>query len=557
MSVLALRDYQRACVLSVRRAWGRGVRRPAAVLPTGAGKTVTFAGLAADMHSLGVRTLILAHRDELIEQAARTVRAAAPDLRVGIYKAERREYRGRDVVVASVQSLTREARRAELAAAGFRLVIVDEAHHGVANTYMSILRDLGCFDEDPMTGAYALGVSATLGRADRVALGQVWQEVVYRRDIVPMIREGYLVNVKGIRVKVDGLDLARVKRTGGDYQDRALSEAMHAALAPAAVARAYVEHAKDRAGVLFAPTVAMAYEMAEALNAEGIPAVGLDGSLPTAERRRILADHARGDVQVVCNCAVLTEGWDAPWISAVVIARPTSSAALYVQMAGRGLRPHPGKRDALIIDVVGVTGRHRLASVVDLGGAERVEQLEKELECYEPDEEIDLLGLLDPGAGGGRRRDDPGADGPLVSEIVDLFGASRQAWLRTARGVWFLSAGDALIFLAPEADPGRYAVARVRNRAGGEFLQRDVDLDMAMSWGEQYAASEAAVLVRRGSQWRKGAPGANQVAKAEQLGIAHGGLNKGALSDLISTRLATIRLDPMPCVSTVNERGYW
>jgi len=235
MTILKLRDYQTEAIAAVRRAWSTGTRRPAVVLPTGSGKTVIFAGLAAEMHGRGVRSVVLAHRDELIEQAAHKVKAVAPHLRVGIVKGTRREIRGRDVIVASVQSLTRAERRAELAAAGPRLVIVDEAHHAVANTYMAILRDLGCFVEDPMEGAYALGVTATLGRSDRVALGQVWQDVVYKRDIVSMIRAGYLVNAKGARVRVEGLDLGRVKRTGGDFQDAALSEAMHEALAPAAV----------------------------------------------------------------------------------------------------------------------------------------------------------------------------------------------------------------------------------------------------------------------------------------------------------------------------------
>jgi hypothetical protein len=262
-------------------------------------------------------------------------------------------------------------------------------------------------------------------------------------------------------------------------------------------------------------------------------------------------------VQVVCNCAVLTEGFDAPWCSAVVIARPTSSAPLFVQMAGRALRPHPGKRDAMIIDVVGVTGRHRLASVVDLGGAERVEKLDAELAAYAEGDEIDLLGLLDPASARDRHEEWRGEDGVLHSEIVDLFGQSRQAWLRTARGVWFLSAGDKLIFLAPEADPGRYAVARCeQHKAGGQYLQRDVDLDMAMSWGEQYAA-ESVVLTRRGAGWRKQAPSQQQLVMAARIDVSSEGRSRGELSDAISTRLATDRLDAMPAVRTVNDRGYW
>jgi superfamily II DNA or RNA helicase len=552
-AMLKLRDYQSAAIDATRQAWAGGIRRAAVVLPTGAGKTVVFAHLAAIMHERGVRTLVLAHRDELIEQAAAKLRAVAPDLRVGIVKGARREIRGRDVIVASVQSLVRQPRRDELARAGIRLVIVDECHHGVANTYMSILRDLGCFDEDPMTGAYALGVTATLGRSDRVALGQVWQEVVYKRDIVEMIREGYLVNARGVRVRVEGLDLAAVKRRHGDFADQALAEAMHAALAPKAVARAYGEHAAGRQGILFAPTVEMAYEMAEALRGEGVAATGIDGGMAMGERRAVLADFQRGDVQVVTNCMILTEGFDAPWCSAVVIARPTSSAPLYVQMAGRALRPHPGKQDALILDVVGVTGRHKLASVVDLVGADRVEKLPDDLAEYD---EIDLLGLDEAQSAGPAPRL-PGADGPLVSEIVDLFGTRRQAWLRTARGVWFLSAGDNLIFLAPGMEVGRYSVARCPAKAaGGEFVRQDLDLDMAMSWGEQYAG-EAFVLTRRGATWREREPSQGQLNTAHVMSLPADGMNRGQLSDAISTVIASRRIDQMPCVASVSERSYW
>lgn len=561
MTILKLRDYQESAILAVRQAWSDGTRRPAVVLPTGAGKTVVFAHLAAQMRELGVRTLILAHRDELIEQAAAKVRAVAPDLRVGIVKGPRREIRGRDVVVASVQSLARAPRRAEIAAAGLRLVIVDECHHAVANTYVTVLRDMGCFDDDLERGAYALGVTATMGRSDRVALGQVWQDVVYRRDIVEMIREGHLVNAKGVRVRVEGLDLAAVKRRAGDFADGALAEAMHASLAPAAIARAYVEHAKDRAGVLFAPGVAMAYEMAEALTAEGVEARGIDGTMAMVDRRKVLGDYARGDVQVICNAMVLTEGWDAPWCSAVVIARPTSSASLYVQMAGRGLRPYPGKLDALIMDVVGVTGKHRLASIADLGGADRVEQLDDELAQYEPDAEVDLLELLDAESGGGGMfHVDPGADGPLTSEVVDLFGASRQAWLRTPRGVWFLQAGDDLVFIAPSSTGmvGQYAVAKCPAYAqGGEFLRDGLDLDMAMSWGEHHA-SEARNLTRKSAGWRKRAPSGGQLGRAAQLGIVvQPFATMGDVSDAIGAAIAAGRIDPMPCVASVNERGYW
>lgn len=558
--LIKLRDYQEAAISATRRRWSEGVRRPAVVLPTGAGKTIVFAHIVTEMRELGVKSIVLAHRDELIQQAAKKLRGEAPDLRIGIWKARQREWRGRDAVVASVASLKTAEARAELARFGARLVIVDECHHATANTYMNALRDFGCFADGGLeNGAAALGVTATLGRADRVALGQVWEEVVYQRSILDMIREGYLVNMRGLRVRIDGLDLSRVKRVAGDFQDRALAEAMHDALAPKAIARAYREHAIDRQGIVFAPSVDMAYELAEAFNAEGISAAGLDGTTPTEERREILARSARGELQVITNCGVLTEGFDAPHISCVVIARPTSSGPLYVQMVGRGSRLHPGKRDCLVMDVVGVTGKHKLTNMVDLMGADRVERLPDELREYD---EFDLLGFADEqdaGAGGPMWRE-PGRDGPLVAEIVDLFTASRRAWLRTRRGVWFLPAGkDKLIFLAPGLEPGRYNVGRCPIRtAGGEWLREGVDLEMAMSLGEQHAAGEYGYLSQRSASWRRGEPGSTQIAKALSLGITDlVGMSKGDLSDRISFEVASARLDNARAVATVSERGYW
>lgn len=563
MSILALRDYQAEAIAAVRQAWASGTRRPAIVLPTGAGKTVVFAHVVKIMHELGVLSLILVHRDELVRQAVDKLAQVAPDLAVGVIGGGVCEIAGVDVIVASVQSLAGrrgEFRRAQLVRHGVRLVIVDEAHHAVADSYVTVMRELGCFDSDRNQGAFALGVTATLGRSDRVALGQVWEDVPYRRDIIDMIREGHLVNAKGIRVRVEGLDLRSVARSRGDWRDGALSEAMHAAMAPEAVARAYVEHCKDRQGILFAPDVDMAYEMADALCDVGIPAEGIDGAMRIDARRDVLRRFARGETQVVANCMILTEGFDAPWCSAVVIARPTSSGPLYVQMAGRGLRPYPGKSDALIMDVVGVTGRHKLASMVDLAGADRVEALPDDLAEYD---ELDLLALDELGQGGtGFGRDEPErVDGALIHEIVELFGLSRSAWLRTDRGVWFLSAGDDVVFIAPSAEPGAYSVARAPlHKGGGEWLREGVDLSMAMSWGEQYASeSGAKTLTQRKAPWRKSLElRTQQITMAANLDISIiEGMTRGELSDMITGRLASRRIDAMPCVAGVTQAGYW
>lgn len=576
--MVTLRDYQVTGIGAVREAWAGGERRPAIVLPTGTGKTTVFSSVQGEMAEHGIVSLTLAHRDELIEQAAARAREMNPGLRVGIVKGPREEIRGRQIIVASVATLGRsdaagQRRRDALVRAGVRLVVVDECHHAVADSYMRVLRDLGCFEPVPadgsLTGCYALGVTATMTRSDRMALGQVWERVVYRKDILSSIREGYLVPVRGLRVRVAGLDLSRVHKTAGDFRQGELAAALHDANAPKAITRAYLEHAPGRKAIAFTPSVELAYELAQAMRDEGIAAEAFDGNTPTDDRRGVLRRLRSGELQVVVNCGVLTEGFDEPSIECVIMARPTQSAGLYVQMAGRGLRPSPftGKRDCLLLDVVGVTGRHKLAGLVDLAGADRNEELPDELAIYDelPDEQaVDLLDLMDPGSAL-RRTAAVAPDGPLVVERVDLFEESRAAWLRTARGVWFLELpGERLVFIAPEAARGRYAVCETgHSDVSGRYLHRGLDLETALLRGEAEASRMmGGVLIKKSAKWRAQAPTSGQSAKAVRLGVAletePGEFkSKGALSDEIAVIKAGARLDHMGLVSTVSVDGYW
>lgn len=534
---LALRDYQHAANSSVAVDLAAGLRRVAVVLPTGTGKTVTFASEAARMAERGERTLVLAHRDELVNQARHKLLEIQPDLQVGIVKAERNEANARDAVVASVHSLVSPARRAKLFGAGrFARVVVDECHHAVAKTYVDILTDAGCFDPDAST--CAVGYTATLGRGDGLALGKVWEKVSYQMDILDAIRAGHLIDVRGLRVTVKGLDLDQVARTAGDYQDDAMGRALIDADAPQAIAKAYLEHASDRQGIAFAPSVDMAHATADALNAVGITSASIWGAQPLDDRRAVLADFYAGKIQVLSNCMVLTEGFDAPQASCVVIARPTSSAPLYVQMVGRVLRPFPGQSHALVLDVVGVGGRIRLAGMADLAGVEVPEGstiveavAEAEAEAEESAGRIEKASRLLKAT-------------KLHATEFDLFGESRRAWLRTDGGAWFLSAGEYLIFLAPGTEPGRFHVAKCSTKTqGGQWLREDCDLSLAMSWGEQFAAEISQTLTSRKSGWRKLEPTDGQRDACRSLGIITDGRTRGEVSDDMSIRIASRRLD--------------
>ncbi|MGW4541607.1 DEAD/DEAH box helicase [Streptomyces chartreusis] len=523
---LPLRPYQRAAIDAVYRAINNGCTRPAVLLPTGAGKTVVFSHLAAEQHARGIRTLVIAHTGELIEQAANKIRAVAPGLNVGIVKAERDEHPGADVIIGSVQTLARPHRRE--AVTGVGLVVVDEAHHAAADTYMGVLEHFGCLDAGPTP---CVGFTATMKR-ENGGLAEVWQDIVYKRDILEMIADRHLVNVRGKRVVVDSLDLDAVKTRHGDLQDSQLAQALDESNAASVVAEAYAEFAADRAGVVFTPTVETAKSMAEVLTDRGIRAAAVWGDMPKEERAATLKAYADGDIQVLANAMLLTEGFDAPWASCAVIARPTKSAGLYVQMVGRVLRPWQGKKDALVLDVMGASTRHKLATLADL----------TEHELVVDDGQSLAAAALD---------DDPDAFPGLRSVAVDwadvnLFDESRVRWLRTRVGTWFIPAGEALYFLLPGDEPGSYRIRRSTPVEGVRAPSPDPEypLEFAMQWAEIYAERAARQLARRGAGWRHRPPSAKQLGWCRYKRISvPPGATAGDVSDLQAVHEASLRID--------------
>lgn len=550
MTLLALRDYQREALSAVEAALGRGVARPAVQLPTGVGKTVVFAHGAARWLAgvgRGRRVLVLAHRTELIDQAAAKLRSVAPDLRIGIVKASSNQTLA-DVVVGSVPTLAGVRRRAMISGVG--KIIVDECHHATARSYVDILDHYGAFDER----AVAVGYTATMVRGDKMALGDVWQDVVYSRSIADMIAAGWLVRPRGIRVRVADLDLGGVRRSRGDYAEGSLGDAIEQSMAPEAVAKAVREHASGRPTLLFAPLVRTAKVFCDALVAEGFSAAVVSALTPVDERARLLEDFRARRLQVLCNAMVFTEGTDLPLASCVVIARPTTNAGLYVQMVGRVLRPDIGKADALVLDVVGASQRHALAAHVQLFGEESVERQQRE-DAGVGEDELDVgeldAGELDMVSGLGLDLDDPSwRNGPLVSEVVDLFHGSESAWMRTRAGVWFLAAGERYIALVP-GDPGARGgydvVAMHRYRVGeSRWVVRGVeDLSYAMAWAEGDVSGAETMTARRERSWRAQRPSEKQRQLARRYGIViTEGMHSGEVSARISVEMASARIDP-------------
>lgn len=400
---IALRPYQVQAVNAIVSEFKAGNRSTLLVLATGLGKTVVFSSLAARAKG---RVLVLAHRDELIQQAHSKLCAAAPGKNVGIVKARVREW-DRHIIVASVQSLT--ARHFATIPADISLVITDESHHAYAAGYQAIYQHLKAGESG---GPYHLGVTATPNRADGKGLASVFQSVAYEYGLFDAIEDGWLCKLRALRIRT-GVNLQGVSTKHGDFAAGELEDAVNTANRNELCVKAWKEHASDRQTVCFTAGVKHAYDLAEAFRAEGVPAAALCGETPTEDRRGLLAGLSSGVIRVLCNASVLTEGFDEPSLRCIMLAKPTKSESLYIQMVGRSTRLHPGKEDALILDLSDNAGRHRLVQLADLDGAERAKR-DGVIEIQE-----------ERGEGSAEAEEAPVGEG-IHAEVVDLGRAGKR-----------------------------------------------------------------------------------------------------------------------------------
>lgn len=556
---IKLRLYQQEMVQAAHEAHERGVRRAAEVAATGAGKSLVIAECARTSRwgaAGGRRTVIVAHREELVENNAQKVRDIAPDLRVGVMMGTQNDVQ-HHVISASVATLASglglgTPRMAQIRDVG--LVIVDEAHHGAADTYVQVLKHFGCYEAGP-GGAMALGFTATMSRGDDRALGDVWQEIVYVKDTAELIAEGFLVRPVAFRVRVEDLDLSKVRKVAGDFSKAGIGEAIEDSMAPRKIVDAWFEHAEGRQTIAFAPLVHTAEVFRDEWRSRGVTAEVVSGKTPKQERRAILQAFKDGKITVLCNAMVFTEGTDLPMTSCVVIGRPTMSSALFIQMVGRGLRLFPGKTDCVVLDVVGATGRHRLAAPVELWGDEGID-LEQATELLGPDgdaEQLDnleeqrevdhLLGLDEPQY----------RDGKLITEVVDLFEGSDAGWLRTYAGVWCLAAPERYVAVLPRVEGGYGVVSMHRVRRGDSrwVMERCSDLSYAMAHAQgdvdDYERLEMEHAAKGSKSWdpfKGGWRAASPRREAERAGLpVPEGATPGEIRKMLAVAYASARID--------------
>jgi superfamily II DNA or RNA helicase len=342
-----LRPYQVEAVAAIAREW-ESHRSTLLVLATGLGKTRTAAEVARRRRPLG-RVLWLAHREELLTQAAEAMREHA-GLSTELERAESKAIvhelmGGADVVVASVATM-HAARLKRWPRDAFSTVIVDEAHHATARGYRGVL--------EHFASAKVLGLTATPDRSDGVGMRNIFDSLAYRFSILDGVHAGYLSPVRARKVLCGDLDLSSVRSTAGDLSAGDLERVMNIEGVMHQIAGPLVAESKDRQTIAFCPTVAVAEELARVMSAYvGADRVAcISGRTDREQRAAVLAAYTEGSIQYITNCAVLTEGFDAPATSCIAMCRPTKSRSLYTQCVGRGLRLHPGKLDCLLLDFI-------------------------------------------------------------------------------------------------------------------------------------------------------------------------------------------------------------
>lgn len=537
---LQLRPYQVEALTAISDYLLKGISKQLVVLPTGSGKTVVFSHLPLTL-SGALPMLVLAHRGELLSQAKEKILWSNPQLDVQTEKAEQTAELC-DVVVASVQTLGRadSIRINKYPKDYFNTIIIDEAHHAAANTYRRII--------DYFTPKLLLGVTATPQRSDSVRLTDVFDEIVYYKNILDLIQEGYLCRLVGYRVNTD-TDISEVESSNGDYSSSQLEDAINNPYRNNLVVKSYLEIARGKKTLVFAAGVQHAKDLASSFAKSKVSVRVVLGETPEDERRTIFADFRSGFVDVVVNVGVLTEGFDEPSVEVIMLARPTKSSLLYTQIVGRGTRIFEGKQNCMIIDIADMTkGKKPLGLPTllgmppgfDLQGSDLLDVASKynELQAYCPGEAVRVLSP---------------ADIDLAYKRIDLFMPpppndfilqySNFVWAETSDNEYHLGIANNESLKIYIDTLGRWTVTHIRkdsfvSNPKETLLGHPLDVREAFARSDKWVISNYPTvlnLLDNSSAWRFDSPTDKQKNLLKRIGVPlTSDMTKGTASNIIN-----------------------
>ena len=542
--------FQTAADTAVQAEMDAGVTRTLVVLPTGTGKTYCMVLLVP---RFGLPVLFLTHREELLEQLHRHLVRALPGVLIGIEQAARSLRGDEEIVLASIPTLVKSPHRLEhLRARPFTAVVVDEVHHATAPSWTHVLRSLHCLEQG---GPPLIGFTATPKRADKVGLHTIFQSIAYQRSLRDMIVEGWLAPLKAFTVttstSLDGIRIHQSVTGERDFAIRELSGRVNTASRNALVVESYTRFGESRQALVFATSIVHAKALVETFRNAGYCADYVADDLrPKHERAGRIERFKQGGLQILVNVAILTEGFDFPGLSCIILARPTNSALLYAQIIGRVTRRCPGKEDAIVIDLVDACHKHQIQNVATLFGLDpritfngepvvkTVEQVENELARHPELNLRDCVAAQDLL----RQAAQLALEAAPVPVVLDLPPEVKQfarlAWYRLSDEKYLIHGGDDLYYHIIRDTLGNWDVFRM------PALDRVVRAPFRNLQGA-FGAAEADLRARNSTQyrlnlqdatWRMKPPTESQQSYLRRIGSWHPGLTRGDASSIIEQR---------------------
>ncbi len=425
-SLIELQDHQAEALLNLERMRGEGSAIALLSHAVGTGKTTTA---AEDARKMGLRTLFLAHTQELVEQALARFAELWPEAsRARLGEAGDSQAQ---VVVGTVQYMSGNLRQYEPAQWGY--IVIDEAHHATSKTYRAVLR---YFDPE-----FLLGLTGTPERADGQNTLEVFQQAAHRMDMETAVKSGILCDVRCFRVQTN-VDLRRLKFNGSMYNYKDLEDRVSIPSRNQLIVDTYAANVPNRPAVVFCVSVDHAEAMAKLFTQAGYPARAVSGRLNKDTRQAILKQYERGEIKLLCACDVLNEGWDAPQTEVLLMARPTLSKVIYQQQIGRGMRTYAGKQYLVLFDFVDVFGRHNASLNIH-----RLTQRDKYRpgdRIFEPESNSDIVEL------------------PLHLWAQDYIPVDVFDWQQKVEGMITLSALSKLLRRSPEWTYDQYKAGRFK-----------------------------------------------------------------------------------------------